>query len=1116
MRRYVAVLMALCLGLSTAAWAEDWTWMGGAGNWSDSSMWMDSNLSSGVPVAADTAIFNNVQAAVVLDVSSEVATLNLTGNTWLNTLSGTTTLTVNTLLSCNSTNSNATHFDVAVAGAGAISVTDGILHLNSTGNTIFGEASLGGAGQYARLWVRSLGTGTVTVNSQGEIRLDDEVGTYLWNNTFVMNGGVMFGANDGGWDNGKKQTVTGKIIMNAGNSYFRTQGNTSGKCDIELSGVISGPGTIVKDSGAAALFISGTTNTFSGGLTVTTGRVRIDADGAQGTGTVLAASGGWMQIKDNLTLAPGQKVIANPGGTIQLWEGINDKDPTIGLDYTFDIHLNGGRLVGRDRTYDDWSDMQGTLYVDADSTLATVGQWVGRALEISGTIVGTHKLTVAGYADPAPEAIVIFSGTNEASFSGPVNVVSGYLRVDRAGALGTGALTAAGGMVISNAAGCLDSPDSVTIAEGGTMRLNSTETAVINVLPGGSFEITGGSTTVDYTSDGNIQLSAGCVIGGLNGNAEPTLDDFLYGDGGVGAFTSGTGDITVGGTSIYRGLALASGQTKTYSGIAQETAPGVGGVSFLAMRGATWTYNNAQLLPLAGNSIKFYGAGTHVLNATTNYGSDNLSMEGSGIVRIAQGNTLASKTLNMNNGTLDLNHADALLGATVNINAGAGFIADMPPSNLGNLTIKSGGAVDEYNGNHNSYLAGLTYTLEKNSQYLLRLYSAMQGTGDLPGAGMCDYVHYFGSNVNANNLGDRVMRLSDDTRVTTWWTGQRDGNKFDPSLSASGAGFIGLATDATQARITCPSGMLAPSRFTINAPINLTGSGGAAGTVGTLVIGDTDTFNVFGRNQRGFTEISQDGDVWLENRNSVIGAIDVQAGRLMVWDGGQIGGASAIHVAAGATFNVNQGLNSAIVFSGDGTVQTGGGQTLTLTPDEGVAAGFAASGVLDVDANVSLMAYAGTTPANPSVAVRVTEASRTATVASQVAVSGNVNSDQLDVNVLLGVPSANLNPAMMADMPILTGAVVATGTVNVVMGETVGVPGDNHWKLNPAEVAIDVTSGTAVVLRGAAIQWTAVPGNANLDGMVGIADLVALAEHYGDTDVDWMDGDFNLDGVVGI
>ncbi|HUU85381.1 MAG TPA: PEP-CTERM sorting domain-containing protein, partial [Phycisphaerae bacterium] len=35
-------------------------------------------------------------------------------------------------------------------------------------------------------------------------------------------------------------------------------------------------------------------------------------------------------------------------------------------------------------------------------------------------------------------------------------------------------------------------------------------------------------------------------------------------------------------------------------------------------------------------------------------------------------------------------------------------------------------------------------------------------------------------------------------------------------------------------------------------------------------------------------------------------------------------------------------------------------------------------------------------------------------------------------------------------------------------------------------------------------------------GMVGIADLVALAEHYGDTDVDWMDGDFNLDGVVGI
>ncbi|MHC4717640.1 MAG: hypothetical protein ACYS5V_11770 [Planctomycetota bacterium] len=47
-------------------------------------------------------------------------------------------------------------------------------------------------------------------------------------------------------------------------------------------------------------------------------------------------------------------------------------------------------------------------------------------------------------------------------------------------------------------------------------------------------------------------------------------------------------------------------------------------------------------------------------------------------------------------------------------------------------------------------------------------------------------------------------------------------------------------------------------------------------------------------------------------------------------------------------------------------------------------------------------------------------------------------------------------------------------------------------------------------------QFLRLLGDANLDGKVGIADLSALADHYGDTDASWMDGDFNDDGTVGI
>jgi len=43
------------------------------------------------------------------------------------------------------------------------------------------------------------------------------------------------------------------------------------------------------------------------------------------------------------------------------------------------------------------------------------------------------------------------------------------------------------------------------------------------------------------------------------------------------------------------------------------------------------------------------------------------------------------------------------------------------------------------------------------------------------------------------------------------------------------------------------------------------------------------------------------------------------------------------------------------------------------------------------------------------------------------------------------------------------------------------------------------------------------PGDANQDGKVGIADLVALADHYGLVGIpSWAQGDFNRDGVVGI
>jgi len=1129
MRRYVRVLLALCLGLSTAAWAEDYTWISNSGDWSELLNWQlgDGSTPTVLPGATDNVTFSRPDIGgntdITVDVDPTVANLTIGGGArWhFNQDSDGSTVTVSGTADCGDVG-YLSQFQPVLTGGASLdfhSTTAGGwsygLNFSNAGNSYTGQTIV----QSGYIAMTSIGTGTVRVEGGNLLQLA------TWDTDITLAGGAYGMPSEwpfsvSGLTNAGDLTLEADATLFTSNNFDR---------DWTLSGTISGPGKLTYDarrtgpSDGSKLTLSGV-NDFSGGLEVVSGRLYATVYEALGTGTVHVRAGatnaGGLAIMADPVPVEGEKpatIIAEPGGWVVPQQ--------TGSDMTFPLILNGGTLMGPGIHYSDWGN---ATHNSADPVALTADSFLGNGesgstLTVKSQIVeqgGSFSLT----KNLGTGLVVLDNADNQ--YSGGTYVTMGTLRADQPGALGTGPVLAKGGTLWTHSDGCLDSVDSVMIDEGGAINLDSNETAVIQVLPGGTFEISGGcSTTPDYTPAGNIQLSAGCVLGDLNGNPEPTLTDFLPGDGGHGAFIMGTGDVTVGGTSIYRGLAVAPNRNLIYSGTVDEASGGTGGVAFLAMSGATWTYDNARLLPQSGNTIKFYGAGTHRLNATTVYGG-NLEMEGPGTIQINQGNALAAGlTLDVNNGHLDLNDPDALAGATVNINAGAGFIADLTPSSLGTFTVNSGGAIDAWNGDHNDYLAGLSFTMEKNSQYMLRWYGMMDGAGDLPGAGMADYIHYFGGNVTGNTLGDRVMRLANDTRLTTWWTGGTNDGKFNPVLddhtygSPPRTGVIALAPDATQARITCPSGMPSPSEFLIEATINLTGSGGAAGTIGTLVIGDPNDFDVFGRAQGNFTTVSQDGSVYLGygNNNNVIGAIDVQAGRLHVNDMVQMGGAEAVHVADGATFRADQNVSTAAVFGGDGTVDMGGGSmTLTLSPAEGVAAGFAASGVLDVDANVSLMAYAGTTPSNPSVAVKVTEASRTATVASQVAVSGNVVSDQLDVNVLLGVPSANLNPAMMADMPILTGASVTTGTVNVVMGETIGVPGDNHWNLKAGEVGYDATSGVDLVLVGASIEWTAVPGNANLDGMVGIADLVALAEHYGDTDVDWMDGDFNLDGVVGI
>jgi hypothetical protein len=92
---------------------------------------------------------------------------------------------------------------------------------------------------------------------------------------------------------------------------------------------------------------------------------------------------------------------------------------------------------------------------------------------------------------------------------------------------------------------------------------------------------------------------------------------------------------------------------------------------------------------------------------------------------------------------------------------------------------------------------------------------------------------------------------------------------------------------------------------------------------------------------------------------------------------------------------------------------------------------------------------------------------------------------------------ANDRYLRLPDRPLMAGEVIMEDTPD-------SIPDTFYQRLN---LRADALAADFVQL---------LPGDANLDGHVGIADLVALADHYGLTHPSWLDGDLNFDGHVGV
>ncbi len=1148
MRNSIAVIAIVCLGMSSIGLAEDYYRTGGSGLWSDSAEWRDPADNPGVPGTGDRAIFNNVSnISVELDANVTVGTLEVRDYVRLNPVraaGGTTptpTLEIETSIEWRSTYAADSQIWVPVIGDGAINMIAGSLDLTSDDNTINGAVTVGGSGQAAWLTLRSLGDGTITVLADGHCRLSGQSSNpYVWNNDITLHGGTLLGdTNQGG--RRKNQEVAGMLTV-LSDSRIDTAGNTAGATDVWLTGEITGSGKIIKGGGPADLELDALdTSGWSGGLEVVSGRAVVHNADTLGTGDVLAKDSGTLHLLVAPTAVAGQRFRAEPGGNIVL------ADPS-SAPFSMDVDVAGGSLApnGPDQ------ELSGkvTLYGDFNVAMSWSGNH--KDLTLSGTVAesgGSYALTKA-----TGTGRLVLSHAN--SYSGGTNVFGGGLTAAAVGSLGTGPVvvggekvrvengTFASGWLRTDADGSLDSAASVTVKEDGVIEYNSAETKVVTVEAGAAVRKAGGGMVFHYSGPSkNVDLAAGAILDSAVTEL-PGLAELSTGDGGYGLYygiRSSSGDTTEyafgpgsGDKEIFRGLAaLGNGRL----GFSNDYG------SKLVFRGTvSSTAGDLEFLSQAGTQMKIQGA---TLNG------DVVNLRGNGEFQLADAlggtfttinsyaryvdldNTpLAGKTLNVKDGSVLVlprgtssgegvfptggwNDHNAMDGATVNVEGGAIMrVGAALTSTSGMLNLRSGSGLYLRTPDA-AYMGAQPYAIEDGAQVWVQTYQLPAAGVPMIGAGKVDYV--IGGRENNTRHGDGIMIIGDDRRLTF-----TPGNHSSITvMHAGGSGYIGLdaANGGSRIRIAAPYED-GNGRLKVQAVVDLDLDGVPGGEAGKLLVGGEGEFTTFNSEASGWTAISQNGQVMLDNTGNNIGSVDVVAGTFMTKNNASLGGAVEVNLIGGDFVMDYNNPSLTTMIKGAGSVQVGSSGTskLTLAVTETGAAGFAPTGVLAVSGHVDLLGTSGANPANPSLEVHVTGAGGVAgDDFGQVAVTGNVDVLDLDTVVSLPVPSVHLKPSELGDMRILTSAALTSDTLNLIVGETLGArPGDDHWVLDPGVTALE-NDGSNLVLHGSALIWDAVPGDADLDGRVTIADLTILADHYGQSaGVNWMSADFDLDGRVTI
>ncbi len=880
------------------------------------------------------------ESSVILGVSQTWAVTNNTGAAQLNVTGIVSGLTSG----ITKTGTGTLQLTGVNTFGGGLSVNEGTLLAQTSGS------ALGGTGSgVVNLGSTSAGTNNVTL----------ALGTSsIFNNPITVrsgNSGTVTINNFAAYS----PTLAAQITLNKG-LILNNSDSSSPFTTLTVSGKITGVGglTITGSNIASETILSNATNDYSGGTTVSSGRLTVGATGVLGsnvnTNNIGVSAGAY------LTLAAATNAGANQ--TITLTSTASSLS-VLGLGFNglpnaaiAQADANGGVIA-----------INGVTGYNTDlSTLMT-----GKNLFVGA--IGTSTFTgAAGTIAAINSAYKLGGGGGSISFNtanlftGANALVAGSTATNGGGTVIIGAAQDySGGTTV--AAGTLSVVSAVTL--GSDINTNN-----IGVSPGAFLTLAaatnaGSNQTITLTSTASSLSVLGLGFNGLPNAAIAQANT----NGGVIAI-NGVSGYSADLSTLLSGKNLLVGAigTSTFTGAAGTIAAGNGSQYRVGGGGGSISFNTTNLFTggndLVVGSTATNGGGTVTLGAAQNY--TGATTVNAGTFKLGHAGALGDGTNNTSsvtvagNAVFDLNGISPTANVTLNLNSTAstadvGSLTNTAGGVSGGATATYGGAVNfgaatvvvggggNSGGNGSITLTGAitgngknlnknglgTLTLSNNGTVALGALQSNRGTVQVnsgttlrvttidiaTGANVGAGLTLNGGNVTSTGLS----RFGNGTGSTVGTLTLNGGTLTVPALTKGPQNVDVIFNGGIlKANTTSPSFLTGATSAKIQSGGATIDDGGYAITVGQALLQDTASTG-------GLTK-NGSGSVTLSGANTYTGATAVTAGVLTVNGTGTISTSSGISISSGARFNYLPTTPGALTLPAASTLTLANGSAVGL------------------------------------------------------------------------------------------------------------------------------------------------------------------------------------------